>query len=95
MKGRGTPGARATALVAGMVARQKSDTVVADWELATLSEDQIYDRTRSMIHVNGTKWVGTPAGQSATNAELATNTNWNLVFQTADRCGIVQIKTNG
>lgn len=38
MKGRGTPGARATALVAGMVARQKSDTVVADWELATLSE---------------------------------------------------------
>ena len=48
-----------------------------------------------MIHVNGTKWVGTPAGQSAANAELATNTNWNLVFQTADRCGIVQIKTNG
>lgn len=60
-----------------------------------LNEDQIYDRTRSMIHVNGTKWVGTPAGQSAANAELATNTNWNLVFQTADRCGIVQIKTNG
>lgn len=60
-----------------------------------LNEDQIYDRTRSMIHVNGTKWIGTPAGQSATNAELATSTNWNLVFQTADRCGIVQIKTNG
>ncbi|MDP3233829.1 MAG: CBS domain-containing protein [Myxococcales bacterium] len=38
MKGRGTPGARATALVAGMVARQKSDSVVADWELATLNE---------------------------------------------------------
>jgi CBS domain-containing protein len=38
MKGRGTPGARATALVAGMVARQKTDAVVADWELATLSE---------------------------------------------------------
>lgn len=38
MRGRGTPGARATALVAGLVARQKSDAVVADWELATLSE---------------------------------------------------------
>lgn len=38
MKGRGTPGSRATALVAGMVARQKSDVVVADWDLATLSE---------------------------------------------------------
>jgi CBS domain-containing protein len=40
MKGRGTPGARATALVAGMVARQKSDAVVADWDLATLSEEK-------------------------------------------------------
>lgn len=38
MKGRGTPGARATALVAGMVARQKTDAVVADWDLATLNE---------------------------------------------------------
>lgn len=38
MRGRGTPGARATALVAGLVARQKTDAVVADWELATLSE---------------------------------------------------------
>ncbi len=38
MRGRGTPGARATALVAGLVARQKSGAVVADWELATLSE---------------------------------------------------------
>ncbi|MBE2250108.1 MAG: CBS domain-containing protein [Myxococcus sp.] len=38
MKGRGTPGARATALVAGMVARQKTDAVVADWELAALNE---------------------------------------------------------
>lgn len=38
MRGRGTPGARATALVAGLIARQKTDAVVADWELATLSE---------------------------------------------------------
>lgn len=38
MRGRGTPGARATALVAGMVVRQKTDSVVADWELANLSE---------------------------------------------------------
>lgn len=38
MRGRGTPGARATALVAGMVARQRTDSVVADWELAALAE---------------------------------------------------------
>lgn len=55
----------------------------------------IYDRTRFLMHVNGTKWVGTPAGQSATNAELAVNTNWGLDYATADRVGIIAIRTNG
>lgn len=61
----------------------------------TKNQEAIYDRTRMLIHVNGTKWTGTPAGQSATDAELLTRTNWSLAFQTADRCGIVQIRTNG
>lgn len=59
------------------------------------NQEAIYDRTRMLIHVNGTKWTGTPSGQSATDAELRTSTNWALAFQSADRCGIVQIRTNG
>lgn len=55
----------------------------------------VFDRNRYLVHVNGTKWVGTPAGQSATDAELATVANWTLVYQSADRCGIVLIRTNG
>lgn len=55
----------------------------------------VYDRRRYLVHVNGTKWTGTPSGQSATNTELATYTNWALSFQTADRVGVVCIRTNG
>jgi hypothetical protein len=55
----------------------------------------IYDRTRFLMHLNGMKWVGTPAAQSATNAELATTTNWDYVYQTVNRAGIVAIRTNG
>lgn len=57
--------------------------------------DVIYDRTRFLLHVNGCKWVGSPAGQSATNAELAVATNWNFVLTSQDRCGVSQLRTNG
>lgn len=60
-----------------------------------LNKDLIWDRTRHVQHVLGTKWVGTPAGQSATNVELATPGNWNYVFQTTNRTPIVCIRTNG
>jgi hypothetical protein len=60
-----------------------------------INQERIYDRRRYLVHVNGTKWVGTAAGQSATNAELAVHTNWSLQFQSADRCGIVCIRSNG
>lgn len=60
-----------------------------------INDEQIYDRTRYCVHVAGTAFTGTPAGQSATNAELATAANWSLRFQTADRCGIVQLRSNG
>ncbi len=39
MKDRGTPGARLTALVAATIARQKTDSVVSDWERARLDEN--------------------------------------------------------
>ena len=44
-----------------------------------LNDIYIYDRSRYLLHVNGTKFVGTPAGQSATNAELATLANWQFI----------------
>ena len=34
------------------------------------------------FHVVGTKFVGTPAGELPTNAELATAANWAAVSQT-------------
>lgn len=55
----------------------------------------IYDRTRFVMHLNGMKWIGTPAAQSATNTELQTVANWNLVYQTANRVGAVCLRTNG
>ena len=59
-----------------------------------LNNERIYDRTRFLMHLNGLKWTGTPSGQSATNAELATAASWDLAYSTADRVGAVCIKTN-
>lgn len=55
----------------------------------------VYDRNRYLVHLNGMKWVGTPSGQSATDAELATIANWDLAYSSADRVGGVLIRTNG
>lgn len=55
----------------------------------------LFDRNRYLIHLNGMKWVGTPSGQSATDAELATIANWDLAYSSADRVGGVLIRTNG
>lgn len=55
----------------------------------------LWDRTRYMLHPNGMKWVGTPAGETATNAELQAHGNWELVYATANRVGMVAIRTNG
>jgi hypothetical protein len=55
----------------------------------------LYDRTRFVLHLDGAKWIGSPAGQSPTDAELATATNWQFLKQTANRAGVVAIRTNG
>jgi hypothetical protein len=55
----------------------------------------IYDRTRFLLHPNGAKWKGTPAGESASDTELATEGNWELGIQDVEAVGMVQIKTNG
>lgn len=60
-----------------------------------LNNDIIWDRTRFVLGLNGLKWIGTPAGQSATNAELQTAASWSLKFQSANRVGAVCLRTNG
>lgn len=55
----------------------------------------LYDRTRFLLHVRGTKWKGTPAGQSATNAELAVAGNWELAYSSANRVPVARILSNG
>ena len=65
------------------------------WMDKQKNNEEIYDRSRFILHPNGCRWVGTPAGQSATNAEFATAANWNLDYQTADRVGLVCMRTNG
>ena len=87
----------------GVVARGEKPQVGDQVDVASLQMDTdkdknnevVYDRTRFVLHLNGMKWVGTPAGQSATNAELGTVANWNLVYSSASRCGAVAVRTNG
>jgi hypothetical protein len=85
----------------GFGAKAQSSTV-GDVAHMVLDETQIaknnvslYDRNRYLLHLNGMKWVGTPAGQSATDAELADPANWDLAYSSAARVGGVLIRTNG
>lgn len=67
------------------------------WRDRDLNNELIWDRSRFMLGIAGTKWVGTAANlnNGPTNAELQTAANWNLVFQSANRVGAVCIRTNG
>lgn len=70
-------------------------SLILDLSDAAKNNVTLYDRTRSVSHVMGTKWVGTPAGQSASNAELATVGNWQLSVADYRLCGAVCLRTNG
>ena len=80
---------------------QQDGTMVVD--VASLSffndprinQAEIYDRSRFLLHMNGLRWVGAPAGQSAANSELIVAGNWALDYASADRVGIVCLRTNG
>jgi hypothetical protein len=80
---------------------QKDGTMVADvaalafYQDPRLNQAELYDRSRFLLHPNGMKWTGVPGGQSASNAELATAGNWTLDYLTADRVGIVCLRSNG
>jgi hypothetical protein len=74
--------------------------VIGDVASLTRDEDAhtndvvLYDRTRVVMHPSGGIWGGTPSGNSATNAELATGGNWTLAGDIRNT-GIVRIRTNG
>lgn len=53
------------------------------------------DYTRFILHPQGALWGGTPAGQSATNAELATEANWTLGLADIKNAGVACLRTNG
>ncbi|HYC65869.1 MAG TPA: hypothetical protein VEC14_14160 [Reyranellaceae bacterium] len=53
------------------------------------------DYTRFIMHPQGAAWTGNPAGQSATNAELATEGNWSLAYGDAKNVRVACLRTNG
>lgn len=44
-------------------------------------DDILINRKHFILHPRGVKWVGTAAGASPTNTELATGTNWERVYE--------------
>lgn len=55
----------------------------------------IYDRTAEIVHLDGTSYTGTVAGESVTNAELATADKWAVAYDSAEKVPVVRIRTNG
>ena len=54
-------------------------------------DDYVINRWAIVIHPMGVKWKGTPTGATPTNAELATGTNWERVYEDKN-IGLVAIK---
>ncbi len=44
-------------------------------------DDVLIHRRHFVLHPRGVKWIGTAAGASPTNDELATGTNWERVYE--------------
>jgi hypothetical protein len=68
---------------------------------ATINSLTVYDRTDFFMHVNGSKWVGTPAEvagvvpESPADSDLQTAANWVLSVTDVESVGVIQITTNG
>ena len=54
-------------------------------------EDILINRRALVLHPFGIKWIGNPEGVTPSNAELATGTNWQRVYEDKN-IGIVAIK---
>lgn len=44
-------------------------------------DDILINRKHYILHPRGVKWIGSAAGSSPTNAELATGANWSKVYE--------------
>lgn len=44
-------------------------------------DDILINRKHFVLHPRGVKWIGSAAGSSPTNIELATGTNWSKVYE--------------
>lgn len=44
-------------------------------------DDYLIQRRHFVMHPRGVKWVGSPSGESPTNAEFATGGNWTKVYE--------------
>ena len=44
-------------------------------------DDILINRKHYILHPRGVKWIGSAAGSSPTNTELATGTNWSRVYE--------------
>lgn len=55
--------------------------------------DVLVNRTHYMVHPNGLSWDGNAAGNSPSNAELSTGSNWSKVFSDDRNIRITQLRT--
>jgi hypothetical protein len=53
----------------------------------------LINRVHYLVHPNGCRYVGTPAGDSPTNAELATPAGWTKVFTDDKNIKVVELRT--
>lgn len=58
--------------------------------------EDLASRVNFCLHPKGYQWTGTPAGESPTNAELGTGTNWAVTnIAERERIQLVAFDTNG
>ncbi len=57
--------------------------------------EQVNDRTRYSLHIDGMSYDGTPTDESPTNAELQVEDDWSLKYGSAELVRAARIRTNG
>lgn len=72
---------------------QDLDAVETDRD-SLQGDDYLINRNQVIMHPRGVKWIGTPAADSPTNAELGTGANWSRVYA-AKNVRLLCLKTNG
>jgi hypothetical protein len=51
----------------------------------------LVNRREFLLHPVGLSWIGTPGGESPTNAEYATGANWRMEFQDPKNVRMVKL----